>query len=92
MLLTDTHSAIKRLTAGKLFSPKQAEKIVELFSDADEQVATKSDIKLLEATLGNRLSNIQDKIADKVDTKTYYAGLLAQTFAILSILAALRFF
>ena len=60
-VLIDAHKAIKQLTLGKAFSNAQAEKIVEIFSEAHEQLATKKDLELLEKSVTNKM----------------YAGLIA---------------
>ena len=50
----DTHAAIKRLTAAGI-ATRQAEAIVEIVSQAGEQIATGADLQAALASLERRL-------------------------------------
>lgn len=47
----DTLAAKKHLVKGKTFTDKQAEALLDAFKDANEQVATRSDLRELESRL-----------------------------------------
>ena len=57
VLVLNTHDAIKRLVKSGQ-SEKSAEAIVELITDVHEQVATKSDLKILEQQITVKLYTV----------------------------------
>ncbi len=58
----DTHKAIKDLTGAGL-SEEAAETITALVSARDEELATKSDLKLLRSDLGMLRSDLESQMA-----------------------------
>ena len=55
-----THQTIKELTKGKMFTPKQAEAIVEVMGQSNDQLATKGDIKDVRGEIKDVRSEIRD--------------------------------
>ena len=83
MLIKDTHKAIKSLKEAGL-PPEQAERIVGLFQEADEQAATGHDIDLLRKDI-EALRKEMDVLRKDLTIKVYTVGL-----AIAGLMAALE--
>ena len=99
-MLIDTHRAIKDLTQAGV-PEHQAEAFVQVVTRADEQVATKEDIKglekniqaLKEATkkdIGNLEGSMDGKLAALEERLT--RRMYAMGFLIIAALGALNFF
>jgi gamma-glutamyl phosphate reductase len=68
--LIDTHEAFRRLQRDGGFSDEQADAIVDLFRDADEQVATRSDILELSNRLdqaGTERSSVEERLTQRIE-------------------------
>jgi len=72
--LIDTRDAFRRLRDQGGFSEEQADAIVDLFRDADEEVATRSDIDRLneridevESRLNQRIELSEERLGQKVE-------------------------
>ena len=89
--LIDTAKAIRRIEATGLAN-EQAEAIVEIFSSASEQLATKADIDLLRIEM-NAINARLDSIDDKIETamfkqRVWLASLqAAMTAVVIAVLA-----
>ena len=69
LALIDTRDAFRRLSEEDGFSEKQADAIVDLFRDADEEVATRSDIEELDKRLTQRIELSEERLGQKVEKK-----------------------
>jgi hypothetical protein len=67
LALIDTRDAFRRLREEGGFSQKQADAIVDLFRDADEEVATRSDIEDLDKRLIQRIELFEDRLRTEMD-------------------------
>lgn len=67
--LIDTRTAFRRLHEEGGFSEQQADAIVDLFRDADEEVATRSDIEELDERLTQRIELSEERLGQKVEKK-----------------------
>ena len=67
--LIDTRNAFRRLHEEGGFSEEQADAIVDLFHDADEEVATRSDIEELDKRLTRRIELSEERLGQKVEKK-----------------------
>jgi hypothetical protein len=67
LALIDTRDAFRRLREEGGFSQKQADAIVDLFRDADEEVATRSDIEDLDRRLIQRIELFEDRLRTEMD-------------------------
>ena len=65
--LIDTRTAFRRLHEEGGFSEQQADAIVDLFRDADEEVATRSDIEDLDKRLIQRIELFEDRLRTEMD-------------------------
>jgi len=65
-LLKDTRKAAERLQEGGV-PEEQANAIVDLFVDADEQVATKGDLDHTEQQLRDDLDHIEQQLRDDLN-------------------------
>jgi type I restriction-modification system DNA methylase subunit len=65
--LIDTRNAFRRLREEGGFSEEQADAIVDLFRDADEEVATRSDIEELDKRLTQRIELSEERLGQKVE-------------------------
>ena len=81
--LIDTRTAFRRLHEEGGFSEEQADAIVDLFRDADEEVATRSDIEELDKRLTQRIELSEERLGQKVEgvrselTRTIVASVAA---------------
>ena len=62
----DTQKAHRRLT-GSGVPEDQADAIVDLFRDADEQVATRADIEELDKRLTQRIELSEERLGQKIE-------------------------
>ena len=77
-LLKDAREAVDRLREGGV-PEEQANAIVDLFVDADEQVATQSDVERLEA----QMEAMEERILRTLSFRLFAAtGVLAAPLAI----------
>jgi hypothetical protein len=67
LALIDTRDAFRRLREEGGFSQEQADAIVDLFRDADEEVATRSDIEDLDRRLIQRIELFEDRLRTEMD-------------------------
>lgn len=67
LALIDTRDAFRRLREEGGFSQEQADAIVDLFRDADEEVATRSDIEDLDKRLIQRIELFEDRLRTEMD-------------------------
>ena len=67
LALIDTRDAFRRLREKGGFSQEQADAIVDLFRDADEEVATRSDIEDLDRRLIQRIELFEDRLRTEMD-------------------------
>ena len=67
LALIDTRDAFRRLREKGGFSQEQADAIVDLFRDADEEVATRSDIEDLDKRLIQRIELFEDRLRTEMD-------------------------
>ena len=81
MALINTHTAVKKFIKHG-FTEKQAEVIVDVINDQNNELATKKDLKILEVSLESKISEI----------KTELKWIKAALFAILGLLVKLVFF
>lgn len=65
--LIDTRDAFRQLREKGGFSEEQADAIVDLFRDADEEVATRSDIEELDERLTQRIELSEERLGQKVE-------------------------
>jgi len=65
----DTLDAFRRLHEEGGFSEEQADAIVDLFRDVDEEVATRSDIDELGERLTRRIELFEERLGQKVEEK-----------------------
>ena len=98
--IADTLKAKKRLVEAG-FSDEKAEGIVEIFNEADAQVATKLDLELfrkdIKSEMDTRFGKVDKRFAgidvrfekmEKLVLKAQFAGVIATV----AILSAIRFF
>lgn len=71
VLVLNTHEAIKRLIKSGQ-SEESAEAIVELITDVHEQVATKSDLKILEQQITVKLYTVGIAIVGLLTALKYW--------------------
>lgn len=57
--LIDTREAFRRLRKEGGFTDEQADAIVDIFSDVDEQVVTRGDIEQLRTSLGGDIEQLR---------------------------------
>jgi hypothetical protein len=80
--LIDTRDAFRRLHEAGL-SESEADAIVDLFRDADEEVATRSDIEELDERLTQRIELSEERLGQKMEgirsdlTRTIVASVAA---------------
>ena len=67
LALIDTRDAFRRLREEGGFSQEQADAIVDLFRDADEEVATRSDIEDPDRRLIQRIELFEDRLRTEMD-------------------------
>lgn len=60
--LIDTREAFRRLREQGGFTDDQADAIVDIFTDVDEQVATRGDIERLEEKIESESARLDEKI------------------------------
>ena len=86
--LIDTAKAIRRIEATGLAN-EQAEAIVEIFSSASEQVATKADIDHLRNEMNARFDGVDDKIETAMFKQRVWLASLqaAMTAVVIAVLA-----
>lgn len=102
MLFTNTHKTVQELTAEKAFTKKQAERIIDVLVNANDQVATKADIdelaKATRADLRHETQKLRSELLElKADTKSEFAisrkelyrAMLIQTVGILGFMVAI---
>jgi len=65
--LIDTRDAFRRLRNEGGFSEEQADVIVDLFRDADREVATRGDIEELDERLTQRIELSEERLGQKVE-------------------------
>lgn len=72
--LIDTREAFRRLRDQGGFSDEQADAIVDIFTDVDEQVATRNDVDALdtridevEARLTQRIELSEERLGQKIE-------------------------
>ena len=81
--LINTRDAFRRLQNQGGFTEDQADAIVNLFRDADEEVATRSDIEELDKRLTQRIELFEERLGQKVEsvrsgiTRTIVASVAA---------------
>lgn len=61
--LIDTREAFRRLREQGGFTDDQADAIVDIFTDVDEQVATRGDIERLDA----KITTVEERLDEKID-------------------------
>ena len=69
--LIDTRDAFRRLQDQGGFSKDQADAIVDIFTDVDEQVATRGDIEQLRSELGQlrtEMESLEDRLGRRVES------------------------
>jgi len=66
--LIDTREAFRRLQEQGGFTDDQADAIVDIFADANEQIATRGDIERLEAKIESEAGRLDKKI-DEVEER-----------------------
>ena len=90
----DTRDAFRQLREEGGFSEEQADAIIDLFRDADEEVATRSDIEELGERLTHRIGLFEERLGQKIEgvrselTKTVVASIVA-VGAVLTIVTLL---
>ena len=72
--LIDTQHAFDRLRTEGGFSDEQANAIVDLFRDADEQVATRSDVD----RLNERIDEIESRLTQRIELSEERLGQKVQ--------------
>lgn len=98
--LIDTQHAFDRLRSEGGFSDEQANAIVDLFRDADEQVATRSDIDRLnegvdevESRLNQRIELSEERLGQKVETvRSSIVSAVAAVGAVLAVVIPLSIY
>jgi len=87
--LIDTRNAFRQLREEGGFSEEQADAIVDLFRDADEEVATRSDIEELDERLTQRIELSEERLGQKVEKKhaTTVRTIVASVAAVGAVLA-----
>lgn len=89
--LIDTREAFRRLREEGGFTNEQADAIVDLFRDADEEVATRSDIKELQSEMKAMKNELGQKIEEKhaatVRTVVMTMGVMTAVLAVFVTLA-----
>jgi len=65
--LIDTRDAFRRLREEGGFSEQEADAIVDLFRDADEEVATRSDIEELDERLTQRIELSEERLGQQIE-------------------------
>ena len=80
-IVIDTLQAMKALTEGDTFTQEQAERIVDVISDASDDVATKADLKLLRTELRSDMEIVRRDLTIKM-----YAANLASAALVISVL------
>jgi DNA anti-recombination protein RmuC len=73
--LIDTRKAFRQLQEEGGFTQEQADAIVDVFAEADEQVATRSDLEQLrqeledtEDRLRNHIDTVEGRLGEQIDT------------------------
>jgi len=62
-----THNTIKKLSTDSIFTPQQAEHIVDAHMDLTKDLATKNDIKNLEIRMDTKIDKLDMKFDRKFD-------------------------
>lgn len=88
--LIDTAKAIRRIEEAGL-PHEQAEAIVETFADANEQVATKSDIDHLRSEMKAEIKRLEEKIAS-LEKYLLFRIVLTQLAGVGLVFALIKFF
>jgi len=72
--LIDTRDAFRRLQDQGGFSEDQADAIVDIFTDVDEQVATRGDVDRLgerieevDSRLDERIEEVEDRLTQRIE-------------------------
>jgi flagellar capping protein FliD len=71
-MLIDTRKAFRRLREEGGFSDAQADAIVDIFTDVDEQVATKGDVERLDSKIGSledRMDQRFEALEERMDQR-----------------------
>lgn len=95
--LIDTQHAFDRLRREGGFSEEQADAIVDLFRDADEQVATRSDTERLDGRIGEAETHLKEHTENVVDAaeeriiRRLSVRLYAATTVLAAVLGALNY-
>ena len=91
--LIDTRDAFRRLRDQGGFSEEQADAIVDLFRDADEEVATRSDLDELEERLTQRIELSEERLGQKVEgTRSSIVSAVAAVGAVLAVVIPLAIY
>jgi tetrahydromethanopterin S-methyltransferase subunit G len=98
--LIDTQHAFDRLRSEGGFSDEQANAIVDLFRDADEQVATRSDIDRLneridevESRLNQRIELSEERLGKKIEGgRSSIVSAVAAVGAVLAVVIPLSIY
>jgi tetrahydromethanopterin S-methyltransferase subunit G len=98
--LIDTQHAFDRLRSEGGFSDEQANAIVDLFRDADEQVATRSDIDRLneridevESRLNQRIELSEERLGKKIEQgRSSTVSAVAAVGAVLAVVIPLSIY
>jgi hypothetical protein len=61
--LIDTRDAFRRLQEHGGFSEAQADAIVDIFTDVDDQVATRGDVERLD----ERIEEVEDRLTQRIE-------------------------
>lgn len=91
--LIDTREAFRRLREQGGFTDEQADAIVDLFRDADEEVATRSDIEELDERLTQRIDLSEERLGQKIEqvrtrlTQTVVSSVAAAGAVLAAIIA-----
>ena len=88
--LIDTRTAFRQLRDEGGFSEKQADAIVDLFRDADEEVATRSDIEELDERLTQRIELSEERLGQRIqEVRSSVVSAIAAVGAVLAVVLSL---
>jgi len=88
--LIDTRDAFRQLREEGGFSEDQADAIVDLFRDADEEVATRSDIEELDERLTQRIELSEERLGQRIqEVRSSVVSAVAAVGAVLAVVLSL---